>query len=276
MKKYLSILLAICFSAGFTSCEKDLELYNESICRLNFYYANVESRSDFYSDYAEETYTFVYGPADLKEDTLWYEVETMGFLSDHDRAISVVQVPTDGNDAEPGKHYIAFNDPKLSSKYIIPAGKSRTKIPVVLIRDISLKEKSVTLRFSLQANENFQLGYPEFSTRQITFTDQLTEPSEWSYNPFPEYGDYSLKSYFGAWGPVKFQFFIEETGKKWDDEYLKELRDGDNTYFIYILRKLYRRLNEVNAERMAQGLDILREADGTPVAIDGEKAIYYL
>ena len=276
MKKYLNILYAIVIAAGFASCEKDLEVYSDTTCRLNFYYANVESRSDFYPNFAEETYTFVYGSADLKEDTLWYEVETMGILKDQDRAITIVQIATGNNDAVPGQHYVAFNDPTLKSKYIIPAGKSRTKIPVVLLRDASLKEKSVTLRFSLQANEYFELGYPEFSTRQVIFTDQLTEPAEWSYNPWPEYGDYSLKSYFGAWGPVKMQFFIEETGKKWDDEYLKELRDGDNTYFIYILRKLYRRLNEVNAERLAQGLDVLKEADGTPVAIDGENAEYYL
>ena len=276
MKKYLNILCAIGMVTGLASCEKDLEVYSDSTCRLNFYYEKVNTRSDFYPEMAEATYSFVYGPSTLTEDTLWYEVETMGFLSDRDRTVTLVQVATDGNDAVAGQHYVAFDDATLKSKYVIPAGKARTKIPVVLLRDASLKNESVTLRFSIQANEYFQLGYPELATRQVTFTDQLTEPAEWSYNPWPEYGDYSLKSYFGEWGPVKFQFFIEETGKKWDNEYLKELRDGDNTYFTYILRKMNKRINEVNAERQAQGLDVLKEADGTPVAIDGENAAYYI
>ena len=166
-----------------------------------------------------------------------------------------------------GRHYVSFSDPSLATYYTIPAGKARTKIPVVLLRDASLQSQTVTLRFSIQANENFQNGYPEFQTRTLTFTDQLAEPSEWINLelPYPAYPQYT---YFGKWGPVKHKFLIDETGEKWDDDYIKQLLEGDSGYLTYMIRKMSKRLDAVNAERQAQGLDVLKEADGTPVVIE--------
>ena len=66
---------------------------------------------------------------------------------------------------------------------------------------------------------------------------------------------------------VKHQFLIDETGEKWDDEYIDKLMTGDSNYLTYMLRKMAKRLNEVNADRQAQGLSPLTEADGTPVVI---------
>ena len=66
---------------------------------------------------------------------------------------------------------------------------------------------------------------------------------------------------------MKHQFLIGETGDKWDDEYIDKLMTGDSSYLEYMMRKMARRLREVNAERAAQGLDPLTEADGTPVEI---------
>ena len=60
---------------------------------------------------------------------------------------------------------------------------------------------------------------------------------------------------------------IEQTGKKWDDEYIESLIKGDSNYLKYLVRKMSARLSEVNAERTAKGLDVLKEADGTIVEI---------
>ena len=62
----------------------------------------------------------------------------MGFVYDHDRQIAIEQVTSDGNQAVPGKHYVAFDDPSLSGLYVMPARQSRTKIPVVVLRDGSV------------------------------------------------------------------------------------------------------------------------------------------
>lgn len=273
MKQYIYVICALCTLCGFTSCEKDLEVYSEPTCRLNFLYENVETRAQFDEKLATTSYSFVYGPSDLTNDTLWFEVETMGFTSDKDRPVSLVQVSTGENDAVPSKHYVAFNDPSLASKYVIPAGKARAKLPIVLLRDASLQTETVTLKLSIQDNEYFVQGYPEFQTRTITFTDQLAEPSKWTapitmaynYSGYIYYYTTYFYYYFGNYGVVKHRFLIEKTGKAWDDDYIEELMGGDSNYIDYIQKKVTKLLEEENARRQAQGLDVLKEADGTVV-----------
>ena len=273
MKQYIYLICALCTLCGFTSCERELEVYSEPTCRLNFIYENVETRAQFDEKFATTSYSFVYGPSNLTNDTLWFEVETMGFVSDKDRAVSLVQVSTGENDAVPGKHYVAFNDPSLASKYVIPAGKARAKLPIVLLRDASLLTETVTLRFSIQDNDYFVQGYPEFQTRTLVFTDQLAEPSKWTaplsmayvYGGRTYYYTTYFYYYFGNYGVVKHRFLIEKTGKAWDDDYIEELMGGDSNYIDYIQKKVTKLLEEENAHRQAQGLDVLKEADGTVV-----------
>ncbi|MGN0280856.1 MAG: DUF4843 domain-containing protein [Prevotella sp.] len=266
MKKH--IILSLVVAAGLSSCEKDLELYSDPTCRLNFYYG-IDAVSDFKPELARSTYSFVYGDPNLMQDTVWVEVESMGFVADTDRAITIEQVDSAGvENAVAGKHYIAFNDPQLASRYVMPAGKARTRLPIVMLRDASLKDMTVVLKYRIKPNENFVNGYDAYTERVLEFTDQLSEPSKWTYSyPYFVYYTITFADYFGDYGLVKHQFLISETGEKWDDEYIDKLMTGDANYLDYICRKMARRLREVNAERQAQGLDVLREADGTPVDI---------
>ena len=273
MSCFFGVLLLVSCLLSLTSCEKDLEVYNTETCRLNFYY-NLNNRSDFNESLARTAYSFIYGSSDRQRDTLWFPVQTMGFTSDRDRPVVLEQIPSDGIQAVPGKHYVAFNDPSVSNLYIIPAGKATTKLPVIILRDPSLKSETVTLKFAFRENEYFKLGFEEFSTRQIEITDMLSEPSKWNEaypipgleRYFPRYANH-LSDFFGAYGVVKHQFLIEQTGKKWDDEYIEALITGDSNYLKYLVRKMSQRLAEVNAERTAKGLDVLKEADGTIVEI---------
>ena len=73
--------------------------------------------------------------------------------------------------------------------------------------------------------------------------------------------------YYGEYGPVKHQFLIDQTGEPWDDEYIVALHDGDSAYLEYLMAKMQNQLDALNAERVAQGLDVLKEADGTEVYI---------
>ncbi|MBR1462234.1 MAG: DUF4843 domain-containing protein [Prevotella sp.] len=269
MKTFRYILLCAPLALFFmSSCEKDLELYDTETCWLNFYY-NIEDRSDYDENFSKDSYSFVFGSEDRQRDTLWYEVIAMGFVHDQDRAITIKQIESEGNQAVPGKHYVAFDDPSLSSLYVMPAGKSRTKIPVVILRDPSLKKDPATLRFAIAANENFIPGYPEYNSRYLSFTDMLSKPSKWDFDyPYPGYAGYyvHLSDWFGVYGVVKHQFLIEQTGKKWDDEFIETLMGGSSfDYIDYMMAKMEKRLAEVNAEREAQGLDVLKEEDGTVV-----------
>ena len=266
MKK--QIILSFIVAAGLASCEKDLEMYSEPTCRLNFYY-DIDETGDYKPEMGRSAYSFVYGDPNRILDTVWVEVESMGFVSDKDRAISLEQADSAGvENAVAGKHYVAFNDPQLAQLYVMPAGKARTKLPIVMLRDVSLKEKTVVLRYRIKPNENFVNGYNQYIERSLTFTDQLSEPSKWTYQyPYGDKWTVSFADYFGDYGLVKHQFLIGETGDKWDDEYIDKLMTGDSSYLEYMMRKMARRLREVNAERAAQGLDPLTEADGTPVEI---------
>lgn len=264
MKRFFVYIMALVGLASLASCEKDLPVYNTPTCRLNFYY-DISSTSDFKDKLARSTFSFVYGPDEAVDDTLWFEVETMGFVADYDRPISLEQVTVEGADnAVAGKHYQGFDTPALQKFYVIPAGKARAKIPVVLLRDASLKSENVVLKFAIKANEYFANGYELYQERTIEFTDQLSEPSYWNKG-YGEY-DYPLSAYIGAYGVVKHKFLIEQTGEKWDDDYIDKLMTGDGGYLYYLIDKMNQRLEEVNAERAARGEGPLCEADGTLVS----------
>ena len=72
--------------------------------------------------------------------------------------------------------------------------------------------------------------------------------------------------YAGDYGVVKHQFLIDQTGEKWDDDYIEKFMTGDGAYRSYLIEKLSKRLDEVNAERQEKGESPLCEADGTPVS----------
>lgn len=263
-----------------TACDKDLELYDTEDCWLNFSYS--ENSGSLVP--SESSYSFVYAGSDVTADTIWVEITTMGFVYDTPRTISVEQVqvdivkpelpeiPQDSTgapveeivvvdtiNAVPGKHYVPFNDESLAQYFQIPAGAVSQKIPVVLKRDASLDTCVAVLKFQIKENEFFKVGYEDYSTRQITFTDMLSKPSQWEYG--------YMIYYYGEYGPVKHQFLIDQTGEPWDDEYIVALHDGDSAYLEYLMVKMQNQLDALNAERVAQGLDVLKEADGTEVYI---------
>lgn len=251
-------------ATAFSSCEKDLQVYNDENCALNFYYSDGLVSGDFKEEQAKSSYSFVYAGSSVKIDTVWFKVRTMGFVSDTPRAFEIEQVEEEGvKNAVAGKHFVALNDPSLAKFYQIPANTSRGEFPVVVLRDASLADGDVVLKLRIKPNDNFTSGYDVFQTRTLTISANLSQPKSWTYD-YPLYVAY----YLGEWGPVKHQWMIDKTGEKWDDDYIKELFGGDSGYLSYLTTKLGIWLNEENERRQAQGLDILREADGTPVEFE--------
>ena len=262
MRKLFNIFTVAALLLFSVSCEKDPEPYDVPDCRLNFIYLSYyqdkilsteEVKRDLKADYNVTSYSFVYS-GDAQRDTLWFKIGTMGFLSDEDRPLELQQFIADDTleNARPGVHYVAFDDPELASFYRVPAHCDTLSIPVILLRDPSLEAKEVVLKFGFKDNGIFKPGYEMFSTRIIRFTAEYVQPSNWS------------EAMFGKWGPVKHQLMMEWTDEKWDEKYIKEIYD-DYPYVEFIGAWLYYKLEEENAKRIQENKDIYREADGSEV-----------
>lgn len=217
----------------------------------------------------------------VMQDTVWFTLDLIGPSVDYDRYYELEQIipkdsvtqdnvpkPTDAPKtitAEAGVHYLAFDSPEAKKLQRFPANAIRTKVPIVLLRDTSLKTKEVTLNFKLKVSDDFDLGYKEYQTRTIKFSDKLMKPNLW------------VPHFFGTYGPEKHMFMIEATKDPWDDDYLKKLgaiiQYGSPTidmvrqaYVQNLVTRLARMLEKENEARKARGEDVLREKDGTPVA----------
>jgi hypothetical protein len=258
---------------GAASCENALPLYETPDCRLNFVYikpsdgTSAFNASDITAAMRENSYSFVYAGSDVEIDTIWFQVTTMGFLSDQDRPIALMQIMAYAADtvdataihAVADEHYVAFDNPEMASWYKIPAGAAEARIPIVMKRAASLADGDVTLKFTFKENAYFKPGYAHLIERTLLISSKLAKPDNWESS----YANYM----FGTYGPVKHQFLIDISGNPWDAAYVDELMNGDSEY-VYYLQGLYaEKLAELNAERAASGLDPLSEADGTPVEI---------
>ncbi len=271
MKSINKIIFGMLF-LGLSACEKDLPVYETSVCQLNFVYGTQEGlqTDEVTDDMRMLSHSFILNSGEgVMVDTVWVRVRTMGYLADQDRPFELIQLPTDGNDAVAGTHYVAFDDPDLQSFYMIPAGQAEVLAPIVVLRDPSLEESGdVTLKFTFQENDYFKLGYPEFSTYSLVISDQLTKPSMW--------GSCSLDYYFGTYGAVKHELMIKWMDQSWDDAYIEtlfeELYAGfwlpkDEAYLSYLGDWFAEKLQEENEERLADPEigDVWREANGEPV-----------
>lgn len=215
--KNLKYLFVLAIAAAFTACKQDqYYLYND-IGRLQF---GPEPSRIYTTSYnladTLKSYTFYYKDATVTQDTVFFDIYAIGGTKNTDRSFTLAQeqLPNVLN-AEPGKHYVAFNDPKVTKFYVIKAGSVHTRVPVILLRDVSLKTSTPKLRFKVVSDANFQLGEPNLVWRKVEFTDRLSQPSQWTAS-FSQY-------YFGKYSIRKHSFLIEVTGQKWDDDFINNL-----------------------------------------------------
>ena len=168
MKKITSLLTGCAITLLTASCEKDLPVFSTNDCWLNFayydYYNELITSNEEITDEMRTTYySFITSSAaagkELQTDTIWLEVTTMGFLSDKDRQIELVQLQTDGRNAIPGQHYEAFDTPSLLEKSVVRAGTNSAFIPIVVKRDASLTQGDVALKLTFKDNGIFKPGY---------------------------------------------------------------------------------------------------------------------
>lgn len=251
MKKITNYILGLFPVFGLFACEQDMEVYSAPENRLNI--KNKEMSI---------TRTFVYDEESRVLDTVWLELETMGFVVDYDRPFILEQVVADTNkQAEAGVHFIALDDPLVAGHYKIPAGKSKANVPIVLKRDPSLRLEEVTLGLKIGVNEHFVSGYEPYRSYVIKTSDILVQPTHWDM--------YASYYFAGKYGEVKHRFMINvtaEMGITVDEDFFFSLV-GDPSkvdmamtdFWFYFFSE---KLAEENAARAARGEGPLREAPG--------------
>nr|WP_121272086.1 DUF4843 domain-containing protein [Pedobacter schmidteae] len=221
--KYFMVLA--CAAALFTSCKNDNYLLYETESRIQF---GPERSKIYQSSYnladTLKPYSFAY--TDAVQDTVFFDIYAIGKVSAKDRAVKLEQVQVSGQEnAIPGTHYQDFSNPSVAGRYIIKAEESHTRVPVVLLRDASLKTKTVMLKISVANNEAFRVGEPAYAWRKIELTDRLSRPAAWT--------DFMTSTYFGKYSVTKHRFMIEQTGERWDQDFMKEILQRGSTSLIY-------------------------------------------
>ena len=265
MKGCIKYIIVAAFAVGILSCKEQLSVYDQPQNKLNFVALSGDTAV---------RYTFVYEPEEFKQDTIWLDVQTMGYLSDKDRKVTLRQIPTEDPQAVEGTHFVPLNAPEITQKfYWIRAGETSAKIPVVVKRIAEMKEKEINLRVEIVENEDFAQGYPTRSYRNMTIADLLVKPKKW-VSPSTVY-------FLGDYGRVKHQFMIDvlrPLDYRADDEFINmvvPVNPPDMAMTAYWGGYFTEKLIELNHERKAQGLDVLREAPASG-QIQGPVVRFYI
>ena len=264
MKRLHTLLAGVVILMATACTQEQPGIFSMPDNRLNFQF--YDGNGDLVDDAELVTdamrfysFSFVFSGMEAVRDTVWFTATTMGPLSKEARPYALRQIQREGVlNAEPGVHYVAFDDPEMQALCQVAPDSCTVQVPVILLRDASLKDTTAVLEFGFAENAYFKPGYDGFTTRYIEFADRLTKPSYWDMYGLGIY-------YFGDYGEVKHQLLIEWTGHPWDDAYIEEFMYSDYAYQNYICDYVTKRLAEENAEREAAGLGVYEEKDGTLV-----------
>jgi len=233
--KYLPII----FVFAITSCFDEYSTYSgDNYIQFGPELSRIYTSTLNYAD-TTKLYSFFYLPAAKTQDTVWFDIYAIGEVSGQDRTFSLEQELASGaENPVAGTQYKAFNDPSVSVKYVIKAGTSSTRVPVVLLRDASLKNKEYTLKLKVVDNENFRTGEKALTWRKVIFSDKLSQPAAWNAS--------AIQYYWGKYSTVKHTFMIEKTGEKWDQDFMVGL-PSSYALLTYWRAKLKSLLAEYNA-----------------------------
>ena len=212
MKKYNCIILILLAVA--VGCKKAAyQMYNNG--------AAIQL-----ADTATVNVSFIYETAAVTRDTIYIPLKTIGGVADHNRTYTVEQIPeydityirdaatgkiTDStvsvrpNTAVPGIHYVSFTDAGVQSTMFVQTDSAVGKLPVILIRDTSLKSNSYRLRLRLTANEEFRTGEKYAIEKTIVFSDRLERFESWKVDA----GTAPAFTVFGKYSTGKHQFMID-------------------------------------------------------------------
>lgn len=216
------IILIIAIIGSLVSCKQDNYLMYTEADRLQFgpvpekiYIAQAELEDTL------KSYTFLKQPITKLRDTVYFDLYTMGNVSDRERAYSLVQEEMPGvENAVAGVHYVDFTDDAVKPLYTIPAGRNHVRVPVVLIRDDAYLSAKYYLKLKVKENESFKLGDARRTWRKLVIADMLLKPAAWN------------DRVFGTYSQEKHKFMTQQTGIDWDQAYILSVNaDVTLTYY---------------------------------------------
>lgn len=240
--KYIVVITAFLIVV-VAACQKDQYYYFNDQARLQFGPPqNGRVNNNEFLDTVKSA-TFFYEDASVLIDTVYFDLYTIGEVSNVDRSYSLRQVQmSNADNAVPNKHYVAFDDALATQLMVIKAGQVHAQVPIIIKRDPDLKSKTMVLNFEVVENENFKLGEKTKLWRKLYITDRLSRPSGW---------DAWMAQYqFGPYSVTKHKFMIDVTGEKWDQEFFVALISASDLmgYWKSVLNTALIRYNKEHAE----------------------------
>lgn len=216
------------------------------------------------------SFSFAYSGSEAIKDTVYVDLIIGGPTRDYDRVVKVRQIKEyqieyileDGvkvdstlvlvkDQAVPGKHYVAFNDPEAMSLMFINKNQHKGKLGIVLKRDATLKATDYSLLIEILQSDDFLPGDFKSVKKKILIIDKLIMPDNWNHKSGPNIKPQNSPMW-GVYGPVKHQFMIDHSpnSERWDAAFLEELNKDDGLMMWYQFLFI-RALEKVNAERAA-------------------------
>lgn len=209
--------------------------------------------------------TFFYQAAAVTRDTVYIKVNTIGALANYDREVKLTQFTETGilNPAVPGVHFVPLDDPSLKKLMVVKANKTTAMIPIVLIRDVSLKDKSFRLALQLTGNDQFGLGEVQRRVCAILFSDRLERFYSWRVDNYTA----AAFSSFGKYSTGKHQFMYDTLHEQIDEAWYKAIEViGAQQHYKNLLKDRLAIFNS-NPANIASGKAPLRETNNPTSAL---------
>jgi hypothetical protein len=217
--KYITLVVML---GVFASCKQEKLMIFNSVDRMQFTGDTLIFQ------------TFVYDDASVTRDTVFLTLNTIGNTSEIDRTINIEQVLENvDNRAEAGTHFISFDNSEIFQHLVIKANTVKTKVPIILLRDASLKDASFRLRVRVVANKFFKTGESNALERLIIFSDNLERPKGWN--------SWFAKYIFGAYGKVKHQFMMDVSGRNIDEGFFKSMWSPFDYSMIQFYQNMFKK-----------------------------------
>lgn len=218
---------------SYTGCTQNaIDAFNDG---NSLFFFRGEANSKGHTQMDSMSYSFFLSKS-LQIDTLWVDVQLTGIPSGMNRPIPIGQANAgQAGAAVAGTHYVAFNDPGISDRIVMPANQVKASIPIILKRTADMDAAEFRLDLTLTANEYFITGIKNRTSYTVKITAQAIKPALWD-------NANSFKSVFGDWGQEKMRFIIDYV------EYSDFDEIPNNDYRTYLRIKARAKLAEYEAE----------------------------
>lgn len=206
MKNKIIYGLCLWAAAGilFSSCQEQIVEKFDTKSSLSFFWDKYANNMLGVPQRDSTSFSFFYVASSLTEDQVWIDVRLTGVPSATDQPFKLTQL----NAGKPraavaGKHYVAFDDPRMLQALVMPAGAIRVAIPVIVKKTSDMESAQFRLEIGFEPTDYFVPGLKTQSKFVVNMTAMAVKPSTWEYY-------YNLT--FGEWGSEKMRFLIDHVG----------------------------------------------------------------